>query len=164
MLTASQKDLIIDRQLHAVRARVAEIHADGVASVPLDDRHQTALDLREGLVPGRRLEAAVALAREGIEADVLDLMCLRPLDRDAVAASIARTGRLATVEDGWGEFGVGAELLASAVATCFADLKGPPVRITGAHVPMPYASELQALALPSVDDVVRAVSQMVRHA
>jgi pyruvate dehydrogenase E1 component beta subunit len=108
------------------------------------------------------LEATVALAREGIEAEVLDLMCVRPLDRDAIAASVARTGRLATVEDGWGALGVGAEIVASVVATCFADLKGPPIRISGADVPMPYAAELQANALPNVDDVVRAVSRLVR--
>lgn len=109
------------------------------------------------------LEAAGALVREGIEAEVLDLMCVRPLDRDAVAASVARTGRLVTVEDGWGALGIGAEIVASTVATCFADFKCPPIRISGAHVPMPYAAELQGMALPGVDDVVRAVARLVRN-
>ena len=108
------------------------------------------------------LDAAHRLSREGIEAEVIDLMCLRPLDRDAVAASVARTGRLVTVEEGSGDGGIGAELIASIVGRAFRHLKGPPARVAGAAVPMPYAAELQARAVPAAEDVVRAVLELVR--
>jgi pyruvate dehydrogenase E1 component beta subunit len=106
------------------------------------------------------LAAAVALSRDGIEAEVLDLMCVAPLDRDAIAASVARTGRLVTVEDGWGDLGIGAEIVASIAARCFGDLRSAPLRIAGAGVPMPYAAELQALALPDAEHVARSVSAL----
>lgn len=108
------------------------------------------------------LEAALALARDGIEAEVVDLMWVSPLDRDAVAASVARTRRLVTVEDGWGDLGIGAELVASIAMRCFAQLLSAPLRIAGASVPMPYAAELQALALPTAEQVARSVSALVR--
>lgn len=108
------------------------------------------------------LDAAFALAGEGIEAEVVDLVSLRPLDCNTVAASVACTGRLVTIEEGRGEGGIGAELIASIVSRSFADLKSPPVRIAGAPVPMPYAAELQALAIPTAEQVVRAVSELIR--
>lgn len=108
------------------------------------------------------LEAADTLARDGIEAEVVDLMSVRPLDRETVVASVARTGRLVTVEEGIGESGIGAELIAAVVAEAFAHLKAAPLRIAGAAVPMPYAAELQALAIPRPDDVVRAATSLVR--
>lgn len=108
------------------------------------------------------LGAASALARDGIEAEVVDLMCPRPLDRETLASSVARTGRLVTVEEGWREGGIGAEVAASIATRCFRDLKAPPIRISGASVPMPYAGELQALALPAAEQVVRAVSDLIR--
>ncbi|MCC7250883.1 transketolase C-terminal domain-containing protein [Hyphomicrobium sp.] len=110
------------------------------------------------------LEAANALSRNGIEAEVVDLMCLRPLDRETVAASVAHTGRLVTVEDGWGDLGIGAEIVASVVARGLQGLRSAPLRIAGTPVPMPYAAELQALALPTDEQVTRAVSAMVRGA
>lgn len=149
-------------QLYAVREPI--LNADialGAARIARPGADVTIVAAGHAVVVA--LEAAVALAREGIEADVLDLMCVRPLDRDAIAASVARTGRLVTVEDGWGTLGIGAEIVASAVTTCFAELKGPPIRIPGLDVPMPYAAELQASALPGADDVVRAVSRLVRN-
>lgn len=108
------------------------------------------------------LEAAAALACDGIEADVVDLMCVRPLDHETVAVSVARTGRLVTIEDGWGDLGVGAEIVASIAARNFGDLKSAPVRIAGAAVPMPYAAELQAVARPTPEAIVRSVSKLVR--
>jgi pyruvate dehydrogenase E1 component beta subunit len=110
------------------------------------------------------LEAAGRLTEVGIEAEVLDLMCVRPLDRDAVAASVSRTGRLVTLEDGWADGGIGAELMASIVDRCFGALKGPPLRLAGAAVPMPYASELQALAVPSAERVYSAILGAIRGA
>ncbi len=108
------------------------------------------------------LKAAHALVLEGIEAEVVDLMCVAPLDRDAIAASVARTGRLVTVEEGVGDLGVGAEIVASVATETFRALKCAPLRIAGVRAPMPYAAGLQALALPTVDQIVGAVSDMVR--
>jgi len=92
---------------------------------------------------------------------VIDIMSLRPLDRDAVAASVQRTGRLVTVEEGPGDGGFGAELIAALVADARMAFKSPPVRIAGAPVPMPYAAELQARAIPRLDDIVRAAKAVV---
>lgn len=110
------------------------------------------------------LEAATALAQAGIDAEVVDLMSLRPLDRETVITSVARTGRLVTLEEGWGEGGIGAEVIASVVGSCFRDLKSPPVRLSGVSLPMPYAAELQASARPAPDQVVRAVSALIHGA
>ena len=106
--------------------------------------------------------AAAALSEDGISAEVVDLMSIRPLDREAVMASVARTGRLVTVEDGWGDAGIGAEVVASVVADRFDALKSPPKRIAGAPVPMPYAPDLQAHALPTAEEIARVVTAMVR--
>lgn len=108
------------------------------------------------------LEAAAQLARDGIEAEVIDLMSLRPLDHDTIVASVRRTGRLATVEEGWGEYGIGAEIAASVAVHAFGHLKKPPARIAGSGVPMPYAPELQTLALPRTDAIIRAARNLVR--
>lgn len=108
------------------------------------------------------LEAAHGLAREGIEAEVVDLMWIRPLDRDAVAASVTRTGRLVTVEEGGGDGGIGAELIAFVAEHCLRALRSAPLRIAGAPVPMPYAAGLQALAVPRAADLLRKVTELVR--
>jgi pyruvate dehydrogenase E1 component beta subunit len=110
------------------------------------------------------LGAAARLSSDGIEAEVIDLMCVRPLDRDAVAASVTRTGRLVTVEEGGAEGGIGAELVASIAARCFGTLKGPPLRLAGASVPMPYAAELQSQAVPSAEQAYSAILAWFRSA
>ena len=107
------------------------------------------------------VEAAHRLSDEGIEAEVIDLMTVRPLDLDLVARSVSTTGRLVTVEEG---SGIGSELAAAVVSLCFGALKGPPVQLCGARVPLPYAQELQAAALPDAAAVVRAVRDAVRGA
>ena len=107
------------------------------------------------------LEAADALAADGIEAEVIDLRSLRPLDLETVLASVAKTGRLLTVEDGWPQGSVGAEITASVAACAFATLAAPPLRIAGADVPMPYAAELEALALPDLRVVVAAAKTLL---
>lgn len=107
------------------------------------------------------LEAAKLLSERGIEADVIDLMWVRPLDREAVAASVARTGRLVTIEEGWGDGGIGAELVASLAGRSFKHFRSAPLRISGASVPMPYAANLQALALPNAEQISRAVRDLV---
>lgn len=103
------------------------------------------------------LEAAERLAADGISAEVVDLRSLRPLDRATVVASVRRTNRAVLVEEGWPTFGVTAELAATISSEAFDDLDAPVERVGGAEVPMPYAKVLERRALPSVDDILRAV-------
>ena len=102
------------------------------------------------------LKAADALAKEGIEAEVIDLRTLRPMDTGTVLASVRKTHRCVTVEEGWAQSGVGAEIMAVIMEGAFDDLDAPVARITGKDVPMPYAANLEKLALPNVDEVVAA--------
>ena len=106
---------------------------------------------------GFALEAAEALAQDGIEAEVIDLRTLRPLDHGTVVESVKKTNRLVTVEEGWGPMGVGAEVAARVVEEAFDWLDAPPARVFQADVPMPYAANLEALSLPSVEKIVQAV-------
>ena len=103
------------------------------------------------------LDAAEALAEEGIEAEVIDLRTLRPLDIDTVLASVRKTNRIVTVEEGWPVCSIGSEICARVAAEAFDHLDAPPTKVTGADVPMPYAANLEKLALPSVEQVVAAV-------
>jgi pyruvate dehydrogenase E1 component beta subunit len=102
------------------------------------------------------LKAAEELAKEGIEAEVIDLRTLRPLDTDTIVASVKKTGRAVTVEEGWQQNGVGAEIAARLMEHAFDYLDAPVLRVSGKDVPMPYAANLEKLALPSVAEVVAA--------
>jgi len=106
------------------------------------------------------LEAAKRLAEEGIEAEVVDLRTLRPLDIDTVIASVRKTNRIVTVEEGWPICSIGSEICARVALEAFDDLDAPPTKISGADVPMPYAANLEKLALPSVEQVVAAVKSV----
>jgi pyruvate dehydrogenase E1 component beta subunit len=103
------------------------------------------------------LKAAEELAKDGIEAEVIDLRTLRPMDSDTVVQSVQKTGRCVTVEEGWPQSGVGAEIAARVMVEAFDYLDAPVTRVTGEDVPMPYAANLEKLALPSVPKVVDAV-------
>jgi pyruvate dehydrogenase E1 component beta subunit len=105
---------------------------------------------------GFALEAADRLAGEGIEAEVIDLRTIRPMDHETVVESVKKTNRLVTVEEGWGPMGVGAEVAARVVEQAFDYLDAPPARVCQADVPLPYAANLEALSLPSVDRIVEA--------
>ncbi len=105
---------------------------------------------------GVALKAAVALAEEGIEAEVVDLRSLRPLDSATVVESVKRTNRLITVEEGWGPMGVGAEIVARVCAEAFDWLDAPPTRIHQIDAPLAYAANLERLALPQMDHVIQA--------
>jgi pyruvate dehydrogenase E1 component beta subunit len=105
---------------------------------------------------GLALEAATALEKEGIDAEVIDLRSLRPLDHQTVVESVRKTNRLVTVEEGWAPMGVGAEVAARVVEEAFDYLDAPPARVAQDDVPLPYAANLEALALPSVEKIVRA--------
>ncbi len=106
---------------------------------------------------GLALEAAEELAKDGIEAEVIDLRTLRPLDHATVVESVKKTNRLVTVEEGWSPMGVGAEVAARVVEEAFDYLDAPPLRVAQEDVPMPYAANLEALTLPSVEKIVKAV-------
>jgi pyruvate dehydrogenase E1 component beta subunit len=106
---------------------------------------------------GLALKAAEALQGLGISAEVIDLRSLRPLDTASIIASVRKTHRLVTVEEGWGPMGVGAEVIARVVAEAFDDLDAQPLRVHQADTPLPYAANLEALALPQVDAILAAV-------
>jgi len=103
------------------------------------------------------LQAAEKLAEEGIEAEVVDLRTLRPMDIGTVIESIKKTNRVVTVEEGWGPMGVGAEISAKAVELAFDYLDAPPARVHQEDVPLPYAANLELLSMPSIDRIVAAV-------
>jgi pyruvate dehydrogenase E1 component beta subunit len=105
---------------------------------------------------GFALQAADELAKEGIEAEVIDLRTLRPLDHGTVVESVKKTNRLVTIEEGWGPMGVGAEVAMRVVEEAFDWLDAPPARVHQEDVPMPYAANLEALSLPSVEKIVKA--------
>ncbi|HYG31014.1 MAG TPA: pyruvate dehydrogenase complex E1 component subunit beta [Allosphingosinicella sp.] len=105
---------------------------------------------------GVALDAATKLAEEGIEAEVIDLRTLRPLDRETVLRSLAKTNRMVCVEEGWPTCSISAELMAIAMEDGFDDLDAPVLRVTDVDVPLPYAANLEKLALIRVDDVVAA--------
>jgi len=112
---------------------------------------------------GVSLEAAKELAAAGINCEVINLRTLRPLDRNAIAESVKKTGRLMTVEEGWPACGVGSEIVAICMEEAFDYLDAPPERIAGAEIPMPYAVNLEKQALPATTDIVRVAKQMVTH-
>jgi pyruvate dehydrogenase E1 component beta subunit len=102
------------------------------------------------------LKAADELAKEGIEAEIIDLRTIRPMDTDTVVASVRKTGRCVTVEEGFPQSGIGAEIAARIMEQAFDYLDAPVARVTGKDVPMPYAANLEKLALPNVAEVVQA--------
>jgi pyruvate dehydrogenase E1 component beta subunit len=102
------------------------------------------------------LKAADELAKDGIEAEVIDLRTLKPMDIETIVASVKKTGRCVTVEEGWAQSGVGAEIAARLMEQAFDYLDAPVARVTGKDVPMPYAANLEKLALPSAAEVVEA--------
>ena len=106
---------------------------------------------------GWALEAAQALAGEGIDAEIVDLRSLRPLDIDTVLTSLAKTNRVVVVEEGWPVCGIASELSARIMERGFDDLDAPVMRVTDKDVPMPYAANLEALALPSIEEIAAAV-------
>ena len=107
------------------------------------------------------LQAAAKLAREGVEAEVLDLRSVRPLDADAILDTVAKTNRVVYVEEGWPFAGVGAQIAAMIQDEAFDHLDAPVARVTQADVPMPYAKNLEAIAKPDAARVVAACNQVL---
>jgi pyruvate dehydrogenase E1 component beta subunit len=126
----------------------------GKARIVRAGGHVTVVSWSNGM--SYALKAADELAKEGIEAEVIDLRTLRPLDTDTIIASVKKTGRAVTVEEGWQQSGVGAEIAARIMEHAFDYLDAPVARVSGKDVPMPYAANLEKLALPSVAEVVEA--------
>lgn len=109
---------------------------------------------------GTCLNAAAELAKEGISAEVINLRSLRPLDRESIIKSVMKTNHLVTVEEGWPQHGIGAEVCASIFESeAFDYLDAPVERVTGADVPMAYATNLEALSLPQIPDIINTVKR-----
>ena len=111
-------------------------------------------------IVGFALQAAEELAKQGISAEVIDLRTLRPLDHETILESVKKTNRIVSVEEGWGPMGVGAEICARVTEHAFDYLDAPPLRVHQEDVPMPYAANLEALSLPTVEKIVQAVKKV----
>jgi pyruvate dehydrogenase E1 component beta subunit len=130
----------------------------GKARIARPGSHVTIVSFARGMVYA--LAAAEQLAGEGIEAEVIDLRSLRPLDLPTVIESVKKTNRLVTVEEAWPVCSVGSEICAQVAIQAFDYLDAPPAKVSGADVPMPYAANLERLALPSVEQVMDAVKSV----
>jgi pyruvate dehydrogenase E1 component beta subunit len=106
-------------------------------------------------------KAAQQLAAEGIEAEVIDLRTLRPLDMEPVYESFKKTNRAVIVEEGWRSYGVGAEVAARLYEECFDYLDAPIQRVAQKEVPLPYSAELEKSAIPNPNDVIKAVKAVL---
>ena len=126
----------------------------GKARVVRQGQHVTIISWSNGMTYS--LKAAEELAKEGIEAELIDLRTLRPMDTETIVASVKKTGRAVVVEEGWQQSGVGAEVAARIMEHAFDYLDAPVARVSGKDVPMPYAANLEKLALPSAAEVVEA--------
>jgi pyruvate dehydrogenase E1 component beta subunit len=109
------------------------------------------------IMVGRSLKAAEELAKEGIDVEVIDLRTLRPLDIDTIVESVKKTNRCVSVEEGWPVAGMGAEIAAVINEHCFDWLDAPAARVCGLDIPLPYAANLEKMALPQVDTIIEAV-------
>jgi len=127
----------------------------GKARIARTGKDVTIVSFARGMVYAH--EAADILAKEGIEAEIIDLRSLRPLDIDTIIRSVKKTNRLVTVEEAWPVCSVGSEICQQVTALAFDYLDAPPTKVAGTDVPMPYAANLEKLALPTAGDVVKAV-------
>jgi len=111
------------------------------------------------IMVGHALAAAEILAKDGIDAEVINLRTIRPLDTATIVNSVKKTNRLVSVEEGWPFAGIGSEMAALMMDEAFDYLDAPVIRVAGLDVPMPYAANLEKLALPQVDDIVKAAKR-----
>jgi pyruvate dehydrogenase E1 component beta subunit len=111
----------------------------------------------------RALDAAEELAKEGIEAEVLDLRSLVPLDREAIVASVSKTHRLLVVDEDYRSFGMTGEVITTAIEGAFDHLDAPPVRLAYPDVPIPYSRPLEQFCLPDRDKIVAAARRLMGH-
>ena len=145
-----------------------------ITHVP-EERYTTPLDKAQIVREGRditlvglghtvhlALDAALELEKQGIEAEVLDLRCIAPLDRDSIMASVARTGALISVDDDYHSYGVGAEILATVAESDALRLKAAPKRISYPDIPVPFAPEMEHYVLPNANKIVSAAQRMLK--
>jgi pyruvate dehydrogenase E1 component beta subunit len=109
----------------------------------------------------KTLEAALQLEKEGIDAEVVDLRALRPLDTGTIMASVRKCRRAVVVDEGWRTGSLAAEIMARIVESAFYDLDAPPARVCSEEVPIPYAKHLEEAALPQPDKIVAAAKAAV---
>ena len=126
----------------------------GKASVKREGKDVTIVTF--SIMVGKALEAAEKLEQEGISAEVIDLRTIRPIDVDTIINSVEKTNRLVTVEEGWPGAGIGAEIAALVMEHAFDALDAPVARVAGADVPLPYAANLERLALPQAEHIIEA--------
>ena len=131
----------------------------GKAKIERTGKHVTIVAY--SIMVGVAMKAAETLAERGIEAEVINLRSLRPLDTETIVESVKKTSRLVTVEEGWPYAGIGAEIAMQVIEHCFDWLDAPPIRVHGLDVPLPYAANLEKLALPQPSWVVDAVAKIV---
>ena len=112
------------------------------------------------IMVGKALEAAEKLAEQGIDAEVINLRTIRPLDRYTILESVKKTNRIVTCEEGWAFSGIGAEIAALIGEHAFDYLDAPLARVTAADVPLPYAANLEALAIPQAEQIVHAAKKV----
>ena len=146
------------------------VYEIGKAKIEREGTDVTLVSFSRGV--GRCLEAAKELEKEGVSAEVINLRSIRPMDRKAIVDSVKKTNHIVTVEEGWPQSGVGAEIAelcmesgagreGGRVADAFNYLDAPLERITGVDVPMPYAFNLESLAVPQAKNVVNAVHRVL---
>jgi len=131
----------------------------GKAKIERPGKHVTIVAY--SIMVGVAMKAAETLAERGIDTEVINLRSLRPLDTETIVESVKKTSRLVTVEEGWPYAGIGAEIAMQVIEHCFDWLDAPPVRVHGLDVPLPYAANLEKLALPQPSWVVDAVAKIV---
>ncbi|RWS14787.1 pyruvate dehydrogenase E1 component subunit beta-like protein [Dinothrombium tinctorium] len=132
----------------------------GKAKIEKSGDHITLISHSKGV--GTCLDAASELAKEGISCEVINLRTLRPMDVETIFKSVMKTNHVVSVEQGWPQCGIGSEICARIMESPVFDyLDAPVIRVTGADVPMPYASSLEALALPRAQDVILAVKKVL---
>ena len=110
---------------------------------------------------GYNLKVAEELAKEGIDCEVINLRSIKPLDRETIINSVKKTHRAVVVEEGWPQSGVGSEIVTIIQEHAFDELDAPVVRVAGAEIPMPYATNLEVQALPQIDDITLAVKKLL---
>jgi pyruvate dehydrogenase E1 component beta subunit len=148
--------------LYNIRGEVPE--GEHIVPLGLADLKREGSDvsiITHGKMVHLALQAAKRLERDGIEADVLDLRSLRPLDVDAILESVRKTNRAVYLEEGWPYAGIGAQIAATIQEEAFDDLDAPVLRVTQADVPMPYAKNLEQLAKPNAQRVVDACRRVL---
>jgi pyruvate dehydrogenase E1 component beta subunit len=113
------------------------------------------------IMVGKALAAAEALAKIGIDAEVIDLRSIRPLDTETIVHSVRKTNRLVSCEEGWPFAGIGSEIGMQMMEQCFDWLDAPVKRVHGLDIPLPYAANLEKLALPQADHIVEAAKSVL---